>query len=202
MKKTGGVLAVFVGMSLSGAGWAANNSTVTFSATIDGGTCDFSVLSGTTGDAATTAIALGNVDATPLIGTNQHTTAPTAFRLRSACKGMGPAVPGTPTVTLAGTSLGATVDGSKKLFRSSGSTSSGLGIAVATGTGSTITWSNIKGAGDNIPTTLTYSGTSTAHNNDINMLAAVACGTTTDCAAANLGAGTLTAAVTFTLAAP
>lgn len=193
MKKTVFLTALLFGFTLSAVTKAANNATLNFSADITQGTCDISFPMGTTG---TNAIDLGSVDPAVLIGQSDKTTSAHAFTVRAACKGV--AGTGTPGIKLSGSPMTA---GAAKLFRdNAGTSSAGFGIAVAQGTGTSVTWANIKGNGDYLTFTNFDQGGASSHNNDIAMQAAVACGGASECAAANLKAGTLKAAVTFAFA--
>lgn len=168
---------------------ATNTATLNFTATINQGNCDVTTTPATT-------LALGTVDPATLLGKNQQVTANKGFTVNLACSGLAPAG-AAPKVTLSGAAM--TGAGNKKLFRDSTSTSQGFGVAIAKVATATTApaWADLLGNGDSIPgLTLPAGGTPL----NIQMAAAVACGSTADCAAASLQAGTLSAAVTFSFA--
>lgn len=167
---------------------AADNAKVDFTATISEGACTVTLPSGSTID-------FQAIDPSALIGQNEKFSTSKDFKVNVKCTGLGPA-DAKPKLTLTGeviSDAGASAE-AKKLFRNdSSSDSKGFGVAIMPG--STPDWSKILTTnGTTLVTGDVFAGT------DVSFVSAVACGTTADCAAAKLGAGTLVAAVTFTFA--
>lgn len=78
---------------------------------------------------------MGSIDPSPLIGTNQNTTAIHKFAIRAACTGLLNAT-GTRD-----TSIRKTIQSSAgKIFRDDSSSSTGFGIVVAPDKNSGISW--------------------------------------------------------------
>lgn len=167
---------------------AADHVTVNFTANISEGACTVTL-------PGSSAINFGTIDPATLIGANEQFATPTPFNVHVKCSGLGPA-DAVPKLTLTGeviSDTGASPD-AKKLFRTdTGSASKGFGVAIMPGI--TPDWSKILTNSATTPVTGDFAGSSGVN---VPFISAVACGTTADCGAAKLKAGSLAAAVTFT----
>lgn len=167
---------------------AADNAKVDFTATISEASCEVTLPGGGT-------VAFGPIDPEALIGQSEKFSTPHTFNVHVKCTGLGPA-DFAPKLILAGEVNNATGAEAKKLFRTdAGSASKGFGVAIMPG--ATPDWVKILTNGSS--TTITGDVTGAA-GVDVPFVSAVACGTAADCAAGNLKAGSLAAAVTFTFA--
>ncbi|EEZ9682057.1 type 1 fimbrial protein [Escherichia coli] len=165
---------------------AGQNATLDMSAEIIQGTCDISFPEGGT-------IQMGSIDPSPLIGTNQNTTAIHKFAIRAACTGLLNAT-GTPGIRVSGKTIQSSAG---KIFRDDSSSSTGFGIVVAPDKNSGISWGDLKGNGDILGFTGFNPGGTGKVNNDIKMSAAVACGSASECTSQKLKAGSINASIVF-----
>ncbi|HEH9401916.1 TPA: hypothetical protein SIA35_004003 [Aeromonas sobria] len=179
------VLLFFSLFDMTGASRAATTANTTISATINTATCDVTV------DKATVIIPA--IDGTAIVGQDKILTSHQDLNVSLTCSGVFGAS-ANPKINVTGeklTGTGLSTDGAK-LYRGSASTSKGFGIALTakpTTGNSTFT---------DIITVLPFTKVTTIQTKA--MQVAIGCGSAADCALANLTAGSLTAALTFTYA--
>lgn len=135
-------------------------------------------------------VPLGNIDPTTIVAGDHKLFSGAAdheVTVNTKCPVLGT---GTPVITLSGTELSTA---EPKLFRDSSSSSQGFGIGIApiAAPGVAPEWTKLVGNGDHF--------TATPGTNQT-VAVAVGCGSSLDCAANSLMAGSLNATVVFTFA--
>lgn len=181
------MLSLILLLGMSRGATAATSATTNVSATILPATCDVT---------APGSIALTSSDGTALIGKNQVLAGHMPLNLSLNCTGVFE-VGANPKITVMGDAnspVGGTAE-SKKLFRSSSSSSQGFAIALANKAGTPdAVWGDIIEPG----ASLAFSQVNGPQSKTLQV--ALACGSTSDCAQDKLKSGALSASMTFTYA--
>lgn len=186
-------LAALLSCLAAGRTLAADSQTITFNITVPAVTCTVAPQDVTVSTA---------IDGSTFVGKNWQTGGETNLNVvLSSCSGSG-AAGKSPKLTIAPSGATTVLANSNNfLFRDSGSTSKGFGVAIFNKPAASITknaTTNMVANGAAAWTGTTGAAGSTL-NQTIGLSTGIACGPTASCAAASLAPGNLKASITFNL---